>query len=182
MRANRAANRCRYLFARTYERKQVGDAAGRTRGVPRNSQGLLETCTEAVEQKQRENKNRERSSEIGSAALRPPHARCLSSSSSSSFYRSKRGRSEFNSSPTKSNRFDPRMYLIRPYVLLGARVCEEPVPTPWCSNSTLGRFSSRQRSPKHMAYLSFASQNPFPLKPSTGASSRQVQLLKLQSP
>ena len=37
------------------------------------------------------------------------------------------------------------MYLLRPYMLLGARVCEEPVPTPWCSNSTLGRFSSRQR-------------------------------------
>ena len=37
------------------------------------------------------------------------------------------------------------MYLLRPYMLLGARVCEEPVHTPWCSNSTLGRFSSRQR-------------------------------------
>ena len=33
----RAANRCRCLFATTYEGKQVGDAAGRTRGVPRNS-------------------------------------------------------------------------------------------------------------------------------------------------
>ena len=30
-------------------------------------------------------------------------------------------------------------------MLLGAHVCEEPVHTPWCSNSTLGRFSSRQR-------------------------------------
>ena len=41
---------------------------------------------------------------------------------------------------------DPRMYLLRPYMLLGARVCEESVHTPWCSTSTLGRFSSRQRS------------------------------------
>ena len=30
-------------------------------------------------------------------------------------------------------------------VLLGAHVREEPVHTPWCSNSFLGRFSSRQR-------------------------------------
>ena len=28
-------------------------------------------------------------------------------------------------------------------------VCEEPVPTPWCSNSTIGRFSSRQRLAPH---------------------------------
>ena len=143
MRANRAANRCRYLFARTYERKQVGDAAGRTRGVLRNSQGLLETCTgKAKEQKGEQEQGEKLRNRFGStsSSLR----QILSSSSSSSFYSSKRGRSVFNSSPTKSNRLDPRMYLLRPYMLLGARVCVEPVPTPWSSNSSRGRFSSRQ--------------------------------------
>ena len=81
---------------------------------PRNSASLLETLQQKAMEQKTESKNRERSSEIGSAALRPLHARSLSSSSSSSFYSSKRGRSAFNSSPTKSNRFDPRMYLIRP--------------------------------------------------------------------
>ena len=37
------------------------------------------------------------------------------------------------------------MYLLRPYILLGARVCVEPVPTPLSSDSSCGRFSSRQR-------------------------------------
>ena len=41
--------------------------------------------------------------------------------------------------------FLPTILLIRLYVLLSAPVREEPVPTPWCPNSTLGRFSSRQR-------------------------------------
>ena len=91
------------------------------------------------EQEQRE-KLRNR---FGSTSSSPREI--LSSSSSPSFYSSKKGRSVFNSSPTKSNRLDPRMYLLRPYMLLGARVCVEPVPTPWSSNSTLGRFSSRQR-------------------------------------
>ena len=44
--------------------------------------------------------------------------------------------------PTVSNPFDPPRYLIRLYVQLGAHMREEPVPTPWCSNSFLGRFSS----------------------------------------
>ena len=113
-----------------------------------NSASLLETLQwKAMEQKTERNKNRERSPEIGSAALRPLHARSLSSSSFSPFYSSKRGRSEFNSPPTKSNRFDPRMYLLLPYMLLCARVCEEPVPAPWCFNSSRGRFSSRHRLP-----------------------------------
>ena len=37
------------------------------------------------------------------------------------------------------------MYLTSLYVQLGAHVREEPVPTPWCPNFTLGRFSPRQR-------------------------------------
>ena len=76
--ANRAANRCRSLFATTHGTgKQVGGAAGRTRGVPRNSKGLLETCTGKRWSRNRERTRRERSSEIGSAALRPLHARCF---------------------------------------------------------------------------------------------------------
>ena len=145
--ANRAANRCRSLFATTHGTgKQVGGAAGRTRGVPRDSKGLLETCTgKRWSRKQRTNKKREKlRNRFGSTSSSPREI--LSSSSSPSFYSSKKGRSVFNSSPTKSNRLDPRMYLLRPYMLLGARVCEEPVHTPWCSNSTLGRFSSRHRA------------------------------------
>ena len=45
----------------------------------------------------------------------------------------------------------PPRYLIRLYVQLGAHVREEPVPTPWCPNSTLGRFSSRHPPPPNRA-------------------------------
>ena len=39
------------------------------------------------------------------------------------------------------------MYPFRPYMPLGARVCEDPVPTPLCYNSSRGWFSSRHRLP-----------------------------------
>ena len=47
------------------------------------------------------------------------------------------------------------MYLLRPYMLLGARECEEPVHAPWCSNSTLGRFSSRHRWAQFFTHFDF---------------------------
>ena len=97
-------------------------------------------------------KNRERSvrirSDNTSSSLR---ARSLLPPRLPPFIGHEGSRSAFNSLPTKSNRFDPRMYLLRPYLLLGAHVREEPVPTPWCSNSSCGRFSSRHPPPPNRA-------------------------------
>ena len=63
-----------------------------------------------------------------------------SSSSSSSFYSSRRSRSALNADLPYLTLFDPPRYLIRPHVQLGAHVCEEPVPTPWCPIPPLDGF------------------------------------------
>ena len=64
-------------------------------GVPRNSASLLETCTgKAMEQKGRENRERNVQNQFGSTSSSLPAI--LSSSSSSSFYRSRRNRSALN--------------------------------------------------------------------------------------
>ena len=56
-------------------KREAGRRCCRTHsGVPRNSKSLLETCTGKLWSR-KGSKNRERSSEIGSAALRPLHAR-----------------------------------------------------------------------------------------------------------
>ena len=61
---------------RREQRKQVGGAAGRTRTVLETARASSKPCNgKRWSRKQRESKNRERSSEIGSAALRPLHAR-----------------------------------------------------------------------------------------------------------
>ena len=103
-----------------------------------------------MEQKtENEREEREAPNRFGSTSSSPREM--SSSSPSSPFYSSKRDRSAFKSSPTKSNRFDPRLYLTRPYVLLGTHAREEPVPAPWCSNSLRGRFSSRHPPPPNRA-------------------------------
>ena len=101
-------------------------------------------ATEAMEQKQKENRNRERSSE----SVRQHFV--LSTRDHffffvPSFYSSWRGRLALTTYQPNLPTSDPRMYLLRPCMLLGARVCEESVHTPWCFNSSRGRFSSRQR-------------------------------------
>ena len=102
-------------------------------------------CNGSYGAENREQEQREKlRNRFGSTSSSPREI--FSSSSSSSFYSFRRSRSTFNSSPTVSNRLDPRRYLLRPYSLLGTHVREEPVPAPWCSNSSRGRFSSRHRS------------------------------------
>ena len=63
-----------------------------------------------------------------------------SSSSASSFYRSRRSRSALNAYLPYLTLFDPPRYLIRLHVLLGAHVREAPVPTPWCPIPPLDGF------------------------------------------
>ena len=143
---------------RRTKQEQVGGAAGRTRTILEAARASSKPCNGKLwSRKQRARTEREAPKSVRQhfvlSTRDPPFFFVLPF-----FYSSKRGRSEFNSSPTKSNRLDPRMYLIRPYALLGARVCVEPVPTPWCSNSSRGRFSSRQRKIIHFwfygSYLS----------------------------
>ena len=82
---------------------------------------------------------------IGSAALRPLRARSLSSLLPLPFI----ARQEAVWHLIPNNRiYLPRIFActyFRPYMLLGARVCEESVPMPLFSDSSCGRFSSRQR-------------------------------------
>ena len=108
-------------------------------GVPRNSKSLLETCTGKLWSRKGRG-NRERSSETGSATLRPLYARSLSSSSASSLYRSRTSRSALNACLPYLTLFNPPRYLIRPFVQLGAHVREESVPTPWCPIPPLDGF------------------------------------------
>ena len=117
----------------------VHGRSSKQREPPRNP------ATESDGAENREQEQREKlRNRFGSTSSSPREI--FSSSSSSSFYSFRRSRSTFNSSPTVSNRLDPRRYLLRPYSLLGTHVREEPVPAPWCSNSSRGRFSSRHRS------------------------------------
>ena len=71
---NRAADRCRSLFASTRKEEQVGGAAGRTRTILETARASSKPCNGKL-WRRKESKNRERSSEIGSAALRPLYAR-----------------------------------------------------------------------------------------------------------
>ena len=94
----------------------VHGRSSKQREPPRNP------ATEAMEQKQRENKNRERSSEIGSAALRPLHARCFLLRRPLPFIARKGAVFAFNSSPTEST----RLILVCTYFVLTcflARAC-----------------------------------------------------------
>ena len=80
MQANRAANRCRCLFATTYEGRTGRRCCRTYTDDPRNSASLLGTLQwKAMEQKQRENSERtEREAfESSSAALRPLYPRSL---------------------------------------------------------------------------------------------------------
>ena len=85
---NRAANRCRCLFASTHtEREQVGGAVGRTRAFLETARASSKPCTEKLwSRKQRENRERSVLNQLGNALS--SQREILSSSSSSSFYSS----------------------------------------------------------------------------------------------
>ena len=141
IRANRAADRCRSLFASTQKEEQVGGAAGRTRTILETARASSKPCTGKLWSR----KSEKEASEFGSAALRPLHARSPLLLRPPPFIAQKGAvRHSIPYLPNLPASIPPR-YLIRPYALLGAHVREEPVPTPRCSNSSLGRFSSRQR-------------------------------------
>ena len=100
-------------------------------GVPRNSKSLLENLhRKAMEQKGEGEQREKLRNRFGSTSSSPREI--PSSSSASSFYRSRRSRSAFNADLPYLTLFDPPRYLIHPHVQLGAHVREEPVPTPWC--------------------------------------------------
>ena len=124
--------------------KQVGGAAGRTRAFLETARASSKTCTGKLWSR-KGSKNRERSVRNRLGSTSSSLREILSSSSSSSFYRSRRSRSALNAYLPYPSLFDPPRYIIRLHVLLGAHVREEPVHTPWRSNSSLGRFSSRHR-------------------------------------
>ena len=58
------------------KQEQVGGAAGRTRTILETARASSKPCNGKL-WRRKESKNRERSSEIGSAALRPLYARCF---------------------------------------------------------------------------------------------------------
>ena len=62
---------------RRTKQEQVGGAAGRTRTILETARASSKPCngSDGAETDREQRKNRERSSEIGSAALRPLHAR-----------------------------------------------------------------------------------------------------------
>ena len=97
---------------RRTKEEQVGGAAGRTRAFLVTARASSKPCTESCGAENRERYERSVRKQLGSASSSPREI--LSSSSTSSFYSSKRGRSAFNSSPTVSNHSDPPRYLIRP--------------------------------------------------------------------
>ena len=92
--------------------KQVEGAAGRTRGVPRTARASSKPCNRSDGAETETGTEREAPNRFGSTSSSPREI--PSSLSTPSFYSSSSGRFAFNSSPTESTRFDPRMYLIRP--------------------------------------------------------------------
>ena len=145
---DRAANRCRSLYDATRrDGEQVGGAAGRTRGVPRTARASSKPAQvrNGAEDAEREQEQREREApnRFGSTS---------SSLREIAFFFDPFpfiARQEAVWHLIPNNRiYLPRIFActyFRPYMLLGARVCEESVPMPLFSDSSCGRFSSRQR-------------------------------------
>ena len=111
--------------------KQVEGAAGRTRGVPRTARASSKPCNRSDGAETETGTEREAPNRFGSTSSSPREM--PSFFSSSPFYSPSRGRLALTTYQPNLPTSDPRMYLLRPCMLLGARVCEEPVPTPWCS-------------------------------------------------
>ena len=129
---------------RTQRGGQVGGAAGSTRAFLRTARASLKPAQkEAIELgkgKQREKRpDSVQQHFVLSMRERP------SSSSSPSFYRSRREPFRIKFLPAESTYLGSSMYLILAYVQHRACVREEPVPTLRCTDSACGRFSSRHR-------------------------------------
>ena len=143
---NRAANRCRSLYVATHRnRKQVGGAAGRTRGVPRTARASTKPAQVRDGAEDRERTRRERSSESVRQHL-VLSARDNFLFFALPFYSPSRGRLALTAYQPNLPASILACTYFRPYMLLGARACEEPVHTPGFSDSSCGRFSSRQRA------------------------------------
>ena len=129
------------------EREQVGGAAGSTRAFLRTARASLKPAQKGAMglwKECRERSVRFRSDSTSSSLRAPP---IPSSSSSPSFYRSRREPFDINFLPTESTYLGSSMYLILAYVQHRVCVREEPVPTLRCTDCARGRFSSRQRMP-----------------------------------
>ena len=108
--ANRAANRCRCLFASTHtEREQGGGTAGRTRAFLEQREPPRNPAQKSYRARSRERSVR---NQLGSTSSSPREM--ISSSSSSFFYSSRRSRSALNADLPYPALFDPPRYLIRP--------------------------------------------------------------------
>ena len=105
------------------EGEQGGGAAGRTRAFLETTRASSKPCTESYGAR-----NRERSVRKQLGSTLSSQREILSSSSSSSFYRSRTSRSALNAYLPYLTLFDPPRYLIRPYYSLALTCVKSRFP------------------------------------------------------